>query len=125
MMSMAATHEAEEICASCGIEGGGEENIKLKKCNACYLVKYCGVECQRKHRPQHKRACKKRAAELKDELLFKQPESTHLGDCPICLLPIPIATSQDTLGILHSHAAVKWYAMAAFMPISCVRKKDG
>jgi tetratricopeptide (TPR) repeat protein len=30
-----------------------------------------------------------------DELLFKQPESTHLGDCPICSLPIPIAASQD------------------------------
>lgn len=32
----------------------------------------------------------KRAAELRDELLFKQPESTHLGDCPICCLPFPL-----------------------------------
>ncbi len=95
-MSSAATgDDVDEICASCGITGG--DNIKLKNCTACKLVKYCCVECQRNHRSQHKRACKKRAAELKDELLFKQPESTHLGDCPICLLPIPIATTQDDL----------------------------
>ena len=31
-----------------------------------------------------------RAAELRDELLFKQPVSTHLGDCPICCLPLPL-----------------------------------
>ena len=28
------------------------------------------------------------AAELRDEILFKQPESTYLGDCPICCLPL-------------------------------------
>ena len=29
-------------------------------------------------------------AELRDELLFRQPESTWLGDCPICCLPLPL-----------------------------------
>ena len=38
-----------------------------------------------------------RIAQLKDELLFKQPESSHLGDCPICFLPIPIITTQDIM----------------------------
>ena len=75
-------------CAACGV--AENENIKLKKCNACKSVRYCGVQCQKDHRPQHKRACKKRVAELRDEILFKQPESTHLGDCPICCLPLPI-----------------------------------
>jgi len=32
--------------------------------------------------------CKGRVSELRDEILFRQPESTHLGDCPICLLPL-------------------------------------
>ena len=73
-------------CDSCG--KSELDDIKLKKCTACKSVRYCSVECQRNHRPQHKRECKKRAAELRDELLFKQPESTHLGDCPICFLPI-------------------------------------
>eukprot|EP00984_Skeletonema_dohrnii_P004058 scaffold1404_cov76-Skeletonema_dohrnii-CCMP3373.AAC.2 len=75
-------------CASCGI--AANDGIKLKNCTACYLVKYCGVKCQKEHRPQHKRECKKRAAELRDEILFKQPESSHHGDCPICCLPLPL-----------------------------------
>ena len=74
------------LCASCGT--AGSDDIKLKKCTACYLVRYCSVKCQRDHRPKHKKACRRRAAELKDELLFKQPESSYLGDCPICCLPL-------------------------------------
>ena len=81
-------------CASCGTAGG--DDIKLKKCTACYLVKYCSVKCQKEHRPKHKKACKKRAAELRDELLFKQPEGRHTGDCPICSLPLPIDMHQST-----------------------------
>ncbi|KAK1739982.1 hypothetical protein QTG54_008932 [Skeletonema marinoi] len=75
-------------CAACGV--AENENIRLKKCNACKSVRYCSVQCQKDHMPQHKRACKKLVAELRDEILFKQPESTHLGDCPICCLPLPI-----------------------------------
>ena len=74
-------------CASCGIAGGGD--VKLKDCSACKLVKYCGIECQRRHRKKHKKECKKRAAELRDELLFKQPEGSYRGDCPICCVPMP------------------------------------
>lgn len=72
-------------CASCGITG--DDDVKLKDCSACKLVKYCGVGCQKKHRKEHKKECKKRAAELRDEILFKQPESSYRGDCPICCLP--------------------------------------
>ncbi len=82
-------------CANCGI--AEVDDIKLKKCDDCDLVKYCSVKCQREHRPKHKRACKKRAAELRDELLFKQPESTHLGDCPICFLPLPSDQSKSAI----------------------------
>ena len=82
-------NEADTLrCASCGV--AENDDIKLKKCNGCFLVKYCGVKCQKAHRKLHKRACKKRAAELRDELLFKQPEYSHLGDCPICCLPLPL-----------------------------------
>ena len=75
-------------CASCGIAGVDE--IKLKDCDDCDHVRYCSDECQRDHRPQHEEECKKRAAELQDEILFKQPEGNHWGDCPICCLPMPI-----------------------------------
>src|SRR6056300_1287638 len=80
--------EADEVCASCGIAAG--DNIKLKICTACKLVKYCSVDCQKNHRPQHKKACKKRAAEIRDDDLFTQPEESHYGECPSCCLPLPL-----------------------------------
>ncbi len=86
------TNETEAVikscCACCGI--AEVDDIKLTECDGCDLVKYCSDECQIEHKPQHEQTCKKRAAELRDELLFKQPESTHLGDCPICCLPLPL-----------------------------------
>jgi tetratricopeptide (TPR) repeat protein len=36
-------------------------------------------------------------AELRDELLFKQPESRNLGDCPICCLPLPLDSQKSAL----------------------------
>ena len=88
MMSSGAEIDKMSCCASCGIAGG--DDVKLKDCSACKLVKYCGIECQKRHRPKHKKECKKRAAELRDEILFKQPESNHHGDCPICCLPLSL-----------------------------------
>ena len=51
-------------------------------------VKYCNTACQRNHWPMHKKQCKLRAAELRDEALFKDPPPKE--DCPICFLPMPI-----------------------------------
>jgi tetratricopeptide (TPR) repeat protein len=82
-------------CASCGI--AEDDDIKLKKCATCGSVRYCGEKCQKEHRPQHERECKKRAAELRDEILFKQPESSHLGDCPICYLPLSLDANSCVL----------------------------
>mmetsp|Transcript_23829 Transcript_23829/g.38813 ORF Transcript_23829/g.38813 Transcript_23829/m.38813 type:complete len:141 (+) Transcript_23829:140-562(+) len=87
--------DATSSCASCGI--AQEDDIKLRRCTACYLVKYCSIKCQRDHRPKHKRECKKRAAELRDELLFKQPESSCFGDCPICCLSLSIDPEKFSL----------------------------
>jgi hypothetical protein len=36
-------------------------------------------------------------AEMRDELLFKQPESSSFGDCPICCLPLPLDSQKSTL----------------------------
>jgi len=49
-------------CANYG--KGEEESNNLKSCVACKMVKYCNRDCQIAHRPMHKKACKKRAAEL-------------------------------------------------------------
>ena len=96
-MMSGVVEESDDMmyCAACGTAGIDE--IKLKDCSACKLVKYCNVQCQKDHRPQHKRACKKRAAELRDEILFKQPESTHRGDCPICCLPLQYDSVKSTM----------------------------
>ena len=95
MSTAAEEDDTMMLCASCGT--AGSDDIKLMKCTACYLVRYCGVKCQRDHWPKHKRECKKRAAELKDEILFRQPESNHYGDCPICCLPLPLDAQESTM----------------------------
>ena len=74
-------------CASCGI--AEIDDVKLVPCDGCDLVRYCSDDCRNNHQPEHQEVCKKRAAELRDELLFKQPESSCLGDCPICCIPLP------------------------------------
>ena len=84
----AENDEEKSRCANCGASEG--KDTKLKTCTGCKSVKYCSVICQKEHRPKHKGACRARAAELKDEILFKQPEQNHLGDCPICFLPLPL-----------------------------------
>ena len=102
MMISGEDGEAADVCASCGIAEIDE--IKLKTCAACKSLRYCSVECQKKHWPHHKRACKKRMAELRDELLFRQPESSNLGDCPICCLPLPLDPQQSLLSSCCSKA---------------------
>jgi TPR repeat protein len=74
-------------CADCGKEEGEGGAVSLKICKACMLVKYCNAECQLNHWPKHKTVCKLRAAELRDEALFKDPAPKE--DCPICFLPMP------------------------------------
>jgi TPR repeat protein len=49
-------------------------------------VKYCNADCQRNHWPKHKKECKLRAAELREEALFKDPPAKE--ECPICFLPM-------------------------------------
>ncbi len=51
---------------------------------------------QRDHKSEHEEPCEKRAG-LRDELLFKQPESSHLGDCPICMLPLLLDVSKTVI----------------------------
>ena len=87
---MSATDSIDMLsCANCG--KGDEDCHKLKKCGACLSVKYCSAECQKAHRPQHKQACKQRAAELYDEKLFADPPPPE--ECPICMLPLSHETN--------------------------------
>src|SRR5210317_664982 len=91
---MMSSVDANEVCACCG--KAAVDDVKLKKC-ACNLVKYCSVDCQKNHRPQHKKTCKKRLAEIRDDALFAQPEISHYGECPICCLPIPMDDNKSKI----------------------------
>ena len=93
--NMIEAKQAADCCAACG--KAEIDDVKLKPCPHCDLVHYCSDECQQGHRTKHKKDCKKRAAELRDELLFKQPESNHFGDCPICFLPMPLDLFETTM----------------------------
>ena len=99
-------------CASCGKAEG--DDIQLRTCTACKSARYCSVTCQRNHRPKHKKACKKRAAELRDEILFKQPESSYLGDCPICCLPLPLDEAKSAFNDCCSKIVCKGCIYANF-----------
>ena len=92
-------NDGVEACANCGKHGS--DTVTLRNCAACRLVKYCGVDCQRAHRKQHKKACKQRAAELKYEQLYSQGHERPEGDfCPICTLPVPIPTGQHSVFVI-------------------------
>src|SRR6056300_688458 len=93
-LEMMSSVDANEVCACCG--KAAVDDVKLKKC-ACNLVKYCSVDCQKNHRPKHKKDCKKQMAEIRDNSLFSQPDGSHYGECPICCLPLSIDQNTITL----------------------------
>ena len=80
--NLSVKNDVLTICASCGKEGND-----LNVCNKCDLAAYCNAACKKKHRSKHKNECEKRAAELHDDELFKQPPPPE--DCPICMLSLP------------------------------------
>ena len=88
------TGEKMMCCANCGISA--IDDVELMMRHDCDLVKYCSDECQNNHREQHVEECKKRKAELRDRDLFTMPDESHLGECPICCLPLPLDADKST-----------------------------
>jgi TPR repeat protein len=94
-MSDEEVEEADVCCANCGIVE--VDDIKLDtSCNDCDLVKYCTDRCRKEHREQHDEECKNRVQELHDRKVFTQPDESHLGECPICFLPMPLVRKKIT-----------------------------
>jgi len=72
-------------CSECGKEEEGA--VKLKACKSCMQAKYCNAKCQRNHWPKHKKLCRQRVAQLREEALFKDPPAKE--ECPICFVLMP------------------------------------
>ena len=91
-------NETAHCCAECGVQGG----VSLKACKSCMQAKYCNAECQKKHWATHKTACKLRAAELRDEALFKDPPAKE--DCSLLFTNarkidmLYVASARDHIG---------------------------
>eukprot|EP00985_Skeletonema_marinoi_P029790 scaffold29064_cov80-Skeletonema_marinoi.AAC.1 len=85
------------------------------ECDGCDLVRYCSEKCQQDHRPKHGEMCKERAATLRDEILFKQPERTNVGDCPICFLPLSLDKQKSMMNSCCSKIICKGCVYADMM----------
>eukprot|EP00985_Skeletonema_marinoi_P000147 scaffold42_cov77-Skeletonema_marinoi.AAC.8 len=96
-------NDEAKCCASCGVVE--VDDVKLKNCTACYLVRYCSVKCQKDHRPNHKRQCKKRAAELRvlRKVIchgcayvnaLREAEASLDQRCPFCRKPVPSSNDE-------------------------------
>ena len=85
---MSSKSDEDEVCACCGI--AAVDDVKLEECNdGCDLVKYCSDKCCGNHREEPK-------AELRDKDLFAQPDGSHLGECPICFLPLSLDITKSS-----------------------------
>jgi hypothetical protein len=97
---MSSTEKTEEgsdvVCANCGIGIAKFYFIKLEECDGCDHVKYCSNNCKEAHRKQREETRKTRAVILHDKRLFRQPDGGHLGECPLCFLPLPLAPEKTT-----------------------------
>ena len=67
------------------------DEIKLKECNESSDG---GSRPKEDTLKDIEGAPKKTEIEVTDEILFKQPESSHLGDCPICIIPLSLSENQ-------------------------------
>ncbi len=114
MVEEMCTSWANEVCANCG-KGEGD-NIKLSECTACHFVRYCSDTCEKKHLSKHRIMCKNPAViyddnniiknttatekapeNIRDDDLFRQPDESHLGECPICCLPLSIDLNKSVM----------------------------
>eukprot|EP00985_Skeletonema_marinoi_P028954 scaffold26402_cov81-Skeletonema_marinoi.AAC.3 len=85
-------------CVSYGITDSDSGNANLKKsAMISFSLNIAVMSAIRIIDLSQEAVCKETVAELRDEMLFKQPESSHEGDCPICCLPHSINSDKATL----------------------------
>ena len=104
------------ICAACGKEGE-EDNMNM--CNKCKMVHYCNVACKKKHKSKHKKKCERRATELHDGELCKEPPPRE--ECPICFLSLPL----DARGSTFKYCCGKYICVGCLFAMTIEGIKKG
>ncbi len=97
MSSTEETEASDACCANCGIPEVDE--VKLLEDGDGYnykSVRCCGDKCKEENREQHDGECKKKETEVHDDNLFRQPDDSHFGECPLCFLPMPLDSEKST-----------------------------
>ena len=117
------TEAHQNVCANCGI--AGVDDIELEECDGCQSVRYCGDKCKEGHREEHEEECKRQAKELHDKELFEQPDETHLGECPLCFLPLPIDRQKSAFYSCCSNTICQGCVIANMMAHKHDRVKAG
>ena len=90
----------EDVAKKCGACGKTDGNA-LKRCTCCkridMVVYYCGRDCQKAHRTDHKKEVKQRKS-------FNLWNPRPRESCPLCMLPFPL---QSELTIYNACCGVR------------------
>ncbi len=99
----------QNTSANCGIAGSDDNKLLEESDNF-----------QEEHREQNKESKRKRRSDRlrREKELFEQPGSSHLGDCPICCLPIPLTALYKEETVFHD-------CCSKTICLGCVRKWVG
>ncbi len=96
MSDCVETATADMMCfASCG--KAQVDDVKLKACAWLSVIVALTLTVRKIIVCSTKRYARKRAAEIRDDRLFRQPDESYLGECPICCLPLPLEMKKATL----------------------------
>ena len=63
-------------------------------------------------------------ADLHDRKLFTQPDETHLGECPLCFLPLPIDKNKSVFRTCCSEIICKGCVVANIMSNNTAHTND-
>jgi serine/threonine protein kinase len=100
----------ESVCSLCKTAG-----TDLLECGACHQVKYCNVECQKKHWKEHKPDCSYKPPQASDE---NKKEDTITPDNPVSVDNTKTHLKAD------DYIQIKQIGVGNFSEILLVKKKD-
>lgn len=101
--SAGGSEEADKnASANCGIAGSDDDKKLLEGCTE-QRVRSNDNNFREEHREQNKESKHKRRSDRlrREKDLFEQPGSSHLGDCPICCIPIPLTALYKEETVFH------------------------